>query len=242
MNGSDADTTEAAERRTRAPTGNRVLERGVLKHRYPTVRASTPLARSPTSANPSSNRPWRRRPRRRRLRPMRRSKGRPRDARDGPRVSSVLVAVGPGPHSGRPSTWRGRLRTRPTRGSNSSTSSPRTPRLRTGRRGDRSDAENDIETTESGDGERDDYATAGERLLDAARDRLGGFDRVDRWLVEDRSAAGAIVEQSPTTPRRRPPGHRRPIRVRLHDRHRGRRRRGSRGRRRGDGSTALNAE
>jgi len=51
------------------------------------------------------------------------------------RVSSVLVAVGPGPHSGATVDVARRLRTRPTRGSNSSTSSPRTPRLRTGRRG-----------------------------------------------------------------------------------------------------------
>ncbi|MFC5279150.1 universal stress protein [Halorubrum rubrum] len=38
---------------------------------------------------------------------------------------------------------------------------------------------------------------AGERILDAARDRLGAFDRVDRWLLENDSVAGAIVEQSP---------------------------------------------
>ena len=41
------------------------------------------------------------------------------------------------------------------------------------------------------------YTANGERLLSAAKHRLGGFDRVDRWLVEDLTAAGAIVEQSP---------------------------------------------
>jgi len=41
------------------------------------------------------------------------------------------------------------------------------------------------------------YTTQGEQLLSAAQDRLGGFDRSDRWLVEDHTAAGAIVEQSP---------------------------------------------
>lgn len=36
----------------------------------------------------------------------------------------------------------------------------------------------------------------GERLLSAAADRLGGFDRVDRWMIEGESPADAIVEQS----------------------------------------------
>jgi nucleotide-binding universal stress UspA family protein len=52
-------------------------------------------------------------------------------------------------------------------------------------------------TAVDGDADPDEYAAAGDRLLSAARDRLGDFDRVDRWLVEDRTAAGAIVEQSP---------------------------------------------
>jgi nucleotide-binding universal stress UspA family protein len=52
-------------------------------------------------------------------------------------------------------------------------------------------------TAVDGEADPDEYAAAGDRLLSAARDRLGEFDRVDRWLVEDRTAAGAIVEQSP---------------------------------------------
>jgi len=52
-------------------------------------------------------------------------------------------------------------------------------------------------TAVDGEADPDEYAAAGDRLLSAARDRLGDFDRVDRWLVEDRTAAGAIVEQSP---------------------------------------------
>ncbi|WP_200530670.1 universal stress protein [Halorubrum sp. LN27] len=121
------------------------------------------------------------------------------------RVSSILVAVGPGPHSGATvdvargiadatDAWLelfhvvpsdaaladGQARTEGTDGS------------------DETDAtEGDADGSEPGAGDSDDYAATGERLLDAARDRLGGFDRVDRWLVEDRSAAGAIVEQSP---------------------------------------------
>jgi len=114
------------------------------------------------------------------------------------RVSSVLVAVGPGPHSGATVDVAREIADATDAWLELFHVVPSDAALADGSAGaDRSDAENDIETTESGDGERDDYATAGERLLDAARDRLGGFDRVDRWLVEDRSAAGAIVEQSP---------------------------------------------
>jgi len=199
MNGSDADNGGGGATDS-GTDGEPSSGEGVLKHRYPTVRASTPLARSPhTSANPSSNRPWRRRPRRRRLRPMRRSKGpTARRARTASPRSSSLSA---------PDRTRGAT-VDVAREIADATDAwlelfhvvPSDAALADGSAGaDRSDAENDIETTESGDGERDDYATAGERLLDAARDRLGGFDRVDRWLVEDRSAAGAIVEQSPTT-------------------------------------------
>ncbi|EMA59143.1 universal stress protein [Halorubrum lipolyticum] len=99
------------------------------------------------------------------------------------RVSSVLVAVGPGPHSGATvdvaravadatDAWLELFHVVPTDAALADASEP-------------------------GTGDPDDYGATGERLLDAARDRLGGFDRVDRWLVEDRSAAGAIVEQSP---------------------------------------------
>ncbi|MES3161401.1 MAG: universal stress protein [Halorubrum sp.] len=37
----------------------------------------------------------------------------------------------------------------------------------------------------------------GDVLLAAAADRLSGFDRVDRWLVEGDTAADEIVDQSP---------------------------------------------
>ncbi|WP_144922754.1 universal stress protein [Halorubrum salsamenti] len=114
------------------------------------------------------------------------------------RVSSVLVAVGPGPHSGATvdvareiadatDAWLELFHVVPTDAA-----------LADGPSGtDESDAGSPADAPARGDGKSDEYAATGERLLDAARDRLGGFDRVDRWLVEDRSAAGAIVEQSP---------------------------------------------
>ncbi|WP_123619244.1 universal stress protein [Halorubrum sp. CSM-61] len=110
------------------------------------------------------------------------------------RVSSVLVAVGPGPHSGATvdvareiadatDAWLELFHVVPTDDA-----------LADGSAGT---GESDAGDARPEAGDRDEYAAAGERLLDAARDRLGGFDRADRWLVEDRSAAGAIVEQSP---------------------------------------------
>lgn len=100
------------------------------------------------------------------------------------RVSSILVAVGAGPHTGATvdvareiadatGAWLELFHVVPSDG-----------------------ALVDGDAT-AADGDDDEYAAAGDRLLSAARDRLGDFDRVDRWLVEDRTAAGAIVEQSP---------------------------------------------
>ncbi len=101
------------------------------------------------------------------------------------RVSSILVAVGAGPHTGATvdvareiadatGAWLELFHVVPS-----------------------DEALVDGDATAVDDGDSDEYAAAGDRLLSAARDRLGGFDRVDRWLVEDRTAAGAIVEQSP---------------------------------------------
>jgi nucleotide-binding universal stress UspA family protein len=101
------------------------------------------------------------------------------------RVSSILVAVGAGPHTGATvdvareiadatGSWLELFHVVPS-----------------------DEALVDGDATAVDDADSDEYAAAGDRLLSAARDRLGGFDRVDRWLVEDRTAAGAIVEQSP---------------------------------------------
>ncbi len=107
------------------------------------------------------------------------------------RVSSILVALGPGPHSGATvdvaraiadatDAWLELFHVVPSE-SALADGSP-------------------ISDTNGGDGpayeNTDEYALTGERLISAARDRLGDFDRADSWLVEDRSAAGAIVEQS----------------------------------------------
>ncbi|OYR45430.1 MULTISPECIES: universal stress protein [unclassified Halorubrum] len=116
-----------------------------------------------------------------------RLKGKDRAARPD-RVSSILVAVGAGPHTGATvdvareiadatGSWLELFHVVPS-----------------------DEALVDGDATPVGDREDADaaeYAAAGDRLLSSARDRLGDFDRVDRWLVEDRTAAGAIVEQSP---------------------------------------------
>jgi nucleotide-binding universal stress UspA family protein len=102
------------------------------------------------------------------------------------RVSSILVAVGAGPHTGATvdvargiaaavDAWLELFHVVPS---------------------DEALVDGDA-TAVDGDADPDEYAAAGDRLLDAAGDRLGDFDRADRWLVEDRTAAGAIVEQSP---------------------------------------------
>ena len=102
------------------------------------------------------------------------------------RVSSVLVAVGPGPHSGATVDVGRRIAEATDAWLELFHVVPSEEALAGG------DA---VET--GGSAGSDDYEATGERLLDAARDRLGEFDRVDRWLVEDRTAASAIVEQSP---------------------------------------------
>ena len=106
------------------------------------------------------------------------------------RVSSILVAVGPGPHSGATvdvaravasatDAWLELFHVVPSEAALADAGPGETG---SGTVADAGDA---------------DYAAAGERLLDAAEERLGEFDRADRWLVEDRTAAGAVVEQSP---------------------------------------------
>jgi nucleotide-binding universal stress UspA family protein len=114
------------------------------------------------------------------------------------RVSSVLVAVGPGPHSGATVDVAREIADATDAWLELFHVVPSDAALADGSAGtDGSSAGGDADAPQPGDGDRDDYAATGERLLDAARDRLGTFDRADRWLVEDRSAAGAIVEQSP---------------------------------------------
>lgn len=102
------------------------------------------------------------------------------------RVSSVLVAVGPGPHSGATVDVARRIASETDAWLELFHVAPSPAAL----------ADADAE-----DGSADPAAEAsavdGDELLTAARERLGDFDRVDRWLVEDESAAGAIVEQSP---------------------------------------------
>lgn len=111
------------------------------------------------------------------------------------RVSSILVAVGPGPHSGATvdvaraiadttDAWLELFHVVPSDAALADGTAAGTDDGTEPKTGGRPDS-------------GDDYAEMGEQLLSAARDRLGDFDRVDRWLVEDRTAAGAIVEQSP---------------------------------------------
>ena len=108
------------------------------------------------------------------------------------RVSSVLVAVGPGPHTGATVDVAREIAAATDAWLELFHVVPSDAAL--------ADAGPDEDATgtavAASDASDDDYAAAGERLLDAAEDRLGGFDRADRWLVEDRTAAGAIVEQS----------------------------------------------
>ncbi len=104
------------------------------------------------------------------------------------RIASILVAVGSGPHSGATvdlarqladatDAWLELFHVVPSEAAVA----------------DGATATNEAD----GAGGTDDYAESGEALLSAARDRLGDFDRVDTWLVEGRTAADAIVEQSP---------------------------------------------
>ena len=107
------------------------------------------------------------------------------------RVSSVLVAVGPGPHSAATVDFARNVAERTDAWLELFHVVPSADAL--------ADGAPAVDTDARGDGPRtgDEYAAHGEGLLSAAQDRLGSFERADRWLVEDRSAAGAIVEQSP---------------------------------------------
>ncbi|ELZ53407.1 MULTISPECIES: universal stress protein [Halorubrum] len=109
------------------------------------------------------------------------------------RVSSVLVAVGPGPHSGATVDAARKIAAATGAWLELFHVVPSDAAL-----ADAGPSDDATGTAVAPDDASDtDYAAAGERLLDAAESRLGGFDRADRWLVEDRTAAGAIVEQSP---------------------------------------------
>ena len=103
------------------------------------------------------------------------------------RLSSILVAVGPGAHTGATvdvakaiaeatDAWLELFHVVPS---------------------DAALADDEHASDDGGSESETEYAGRGERLLSAAENRLGGFDRSDRWLVEDHTAAGAIVEQSP---------------------------------------------
>ena len=107
------------------------------------------------------------------------------------RVSSVLVAVGPGPHSGAPVDVAREIAAATDAWLELFHVVPSDAALADAAPDD--DASGTVAPADAAD---TDYAAAGERLLGAAEDRLGEFDRADRWLVEDRTAAGAIVEQS----------------------------------------------
>ncbi|MUW15060.1 universal stress protein [Halorubrum sp. CBA1125] len=120
------------------------------------------------------------------------------------RVSSVLVAVGEGPHAGATvdvarevadatDAWLELFHVVPSEAAiaaETATDEGRTDA------DDRGPAEGGGVRDSAGD-DADGGRSDGDRLLAAAEDRLGAFDRVDRWLVEDRTAADAIVEQSP---------------------------------------------
>ncbi|MWV64174.1 universal stress protein [Halorubrum sp. JWXQ-INN 858] len=150
------------------------------------------------------------------------------------RVSSILVAVGGGPHTGatvdlarriadRTDAWIELFHVVPATGD--STTSPSTDDRSTDDPTPRStddrsdDAPSTGEATDPGvatppgvstggavEGPATDVGAEspdttplreeGDRLLDAAGDRIAGFDRVDRWIVEGETPAAGIVEQS----------------------------------------------
>ncbi|SNR54223.1 universal stress protein [Halorubrum vacuolatum] len=106
-------------------------------------------------------------------------------------LSSILVGVGGGPHSGatvdfarglaaEADAWLELFHVVPASEGNAETST--------------ADADEGREATD-GDARRP-IDERGERLLSAAGDRLDEFDCVDRWMVEGESPADAIVEQS----------------------------------------------
>ena len=97
------------------------------------------------------------------------------------RVSSVLVAVGPGPHSGATVDVAREIAAATDAWLELFHVVPSDAALADAAPDD--DASGTVAPADAAD---TDYAAAGERLL----------GRADRWLVEDRTAAGAIVEQS----------------------------------------------
>lgn len=129
-----------------------------------------------------------------------RLEGKSRPARPN-RISSILVAVGPGPHSGATvdlarrladatDAWLELFHVVPSDAAVEAVELDATDG-RDGSDGGGNDGNG------SNDGDTPDRVAAGEALLAAADDRLGDFERADRWLVEARGAADAIVEQSP---------------------------------------------
>lgn len=131
-----------------------------------------------------------------------RLEGKSRPARPN-RISSILVAVGPGPHSGATvdlarqladatDAWLELFHVVPSDAAVEAAELDATDGRDVGDGGVGGVGGND-----GNDGDTPDRVAAGEALLAAADDRLGDFERADRWLVEARSAADAIVEQSP---------------------------------------------
>ncbi|WP_066417510.1 universal stress protein [Halorubrum aethiopicum] len=130
------------------------------------------------------------------------------------RIASILVAVGPGPHSGAAvdlarglaeatDAWLELFHVVPSEAAlgDGDESGEERDRADTGEPANLESADRTASDAAAADatavGADADAATTGDPLLAAARDRLADFERVDRWLVEDRTAAGAIVEQSP---------------------------------------------
>lgn len=133
-----------------------------------------------------------------------------RETRDGP-LSSVLVAVSGGPHSGatvdfakaladEADAWVELFHVAPAGDAGGATDAAGTqrsddPGTDGGRMGDHDGSGADDASGASSAPEA--RRPNGDRLLDAATDRLGGFERFDRWLVEGDTPADEIVEQSP---------------------------------------------
>ncbi|MFD1572403.1 universal stress protein [Halorubrum laminariae] len=113
----------------------------------------------------------------------------------GDQLASILVAVGPGPHSGATvdlaravaettDAWLDLFHVVPDETPDAASEEPDN---RDGTTAADSTADHIAATT----------ATTGDELLSAARERIVDFECADQWLVEERTAAGAIVEQSP---------------------------------------------